>query len=340
MMSSSQEPASNATAAASSSASSTAPVVAVRGLVKNYGEVQALRGVDFDVPAGSVLGFLGPNGAGKTTAIKILCGYLAADAGTVTVCGLDVAKHALQVKQRIGYLPENNPVYTDMRVEDFLRFAARARGLRGAAIKQGIDRVVLQTGLAEVYRRSVGQCSKGFRQRVGLAQALIHDPELLVLDEPTNGLDPLQVVEMRALIRELGKTKTVMITSHVLPEIEALADNVVLIHQGQKVADGALETIAAEHAGRLPVRCTVACTEPQLQELLASCQATFMDQRRASFASAFDEVQAALVEVNGPSGLAALASAVAAKGYPLLELTPVGGSLESLFQSLRTGGPA
>ncbi|MCP4094161.1 MAG: ABC transporter ATP-binding protein [Planctomycetes bacterium] len=337
MMSSSSAPASNA-ASGVPAASSAAPVVSVRGLVKNYGEVQALRGVDFDVPAGSVLGFLGPNGAGKTTAIKILCGYLAADAGTVTVCGLNVASHALQVKQRIGYLPENNPVYTDMRVEDFLRFAARARRLRGKAVQQGIDRVVVQTGLAEVYRRSVGQCSKGFRQRVGLAQALIHDPELLVLDEPTNGLDPLQVVEMRALIRELGQTKTVMITSHVLPEIEALADNVVLIHQGEKVADGPLETIAAEHGGRLPARCTIACSEEQLQELLKDCQATFLDQRHASFASAFEQVQSAMVEVDGPEGLAALAKTAAAKGYPILELTPMGGSLESLFQSLRSGG--
>lgn len=340
MMSSSQVQAKNAPAGPSAAAAAAPPVVAVRGLVKNYGEVQALRGVDFDVPAGSVLGFLGPNGAGKTTAIQILCGYLAADAGSVTVCGLDVAKHALQVKQRIGYLPENNPVYTDMRVEDFLRFAARARGLRGAGVQQGIDRVVVQTGLAEVYRRGVGQCSKGFRQRVGLAQALIHDPDLLVLDEPTNGLDPLQVVEMRALIRELGQTKTVMITSHVLPEIEALADNVVLIHQGEKVADGPLETIAAEHAGRLPVRCTIACTDKQLRELLVDCQANYLDRRPAAFSSAFDSVQSALIEVEGPHGLAALADAVTTKGYPLLELTPMGGSLESLFQSLRSGGPA
>jgi len=316
---------------------SVAPVVSVRGLVKNYGQVRALRGVDFDVPAGSVLGFLGPNGAGKTTAIKILCGYLAADAGSVSVCGLDVATNALEVKQQIGYLPENNPVYTDMRVEDFLRFAARARGLKDAAVQQGIDRAVVQTGLAEVYRRSIGQCSKGFRQRVGLAQALIHDPQLLVLDEPTNGLDPLQVVEMRALIRELGQTKTVMITSHVLPEIEALADNVVLIHQGVKVADGPLETIAAEHGDQLPVRLSVACTAAQLQELLSSCGASFLEKRRAAFAQSFEVVQAALVEVEGPQGLASLAAAVQSKAYPLLELTPVGGSLESLFQSLRVG---
>lgn len=337
MMSNSQAEAPSVTTKAPA-AQAASPVVAVRGLVKNYGSVQALRGVDFDVPAGSVLGFLGPNGAGKTTAIKILCGYLAADAGSVSVCGLDVATETLQVKQRIGYLPENNPVYSDMRVEDFLRFAAKARGLSGKAVQQGMERVVVQTGLAEVYRRSIGQCSKGFRQRVGLAQALIHDPELLVLDEPTNGLDPLQVVEMRALVRELGQTKTVMITSHVLPEIEALADNVVLIHQGAKVADGPLETIAAEHSGGLPVRCTVACTEAQLQVLLEESQATYLEKRHASFASAFDAVQSAMIEVDGPQGLAALAKAVSAKGYPLLELTPMGGSLESLFQGLRSGG--
>ncbi len=314
------------------------PVVSVRGLVKNYGDVQALRGVDFDVPAGSVLGFLGPNGAGKTTAIKILCGYLAADAGSVSVCGLDVATHALEVKRRIGYLPENNPVYTDMRVEDFLRFAARARGLSAAAVRNGIDRVIVQTGLAEVYRRYVGQCSKGFRQRVGLAQALIHDPELLVLDEPTNGLDPLQVVEMRALIRELGLTKTVIITSHVLPEIEALADNVVLIHRGKKIADGPLATIAADFSGGLPVRFSVSCSASQFEQLLATLPAQVVENRRAAFAAAMPNVHAAVVEVDGPSGVAALAEAAHASGYPLLELTPLGGSLEALFQSLRFGG--
>jgi len=313
------------------------PVVAVRGLVKNYGDVQALRGVDFDVPAGSVLGFLGPNGAGKTTAIKILCGYLAADAGSVSVCGLDVATHALEVKRRIGYLPENNPVYTDMRVEDFLRFAARARGLSAAAVRNGIDRVIAQTGLAEVYRRYVGQCSKGFRQRVGLAQALIHDPELLVLDEPTNGLDPLQVVEMRALIRELGLTKTVIITSHVLPEIEALADNVVLIHRGKKIADGPLATIAADFSGGLPVRVSVACSATQFEELLGTLPARFVENRRAAFASTRQNVHAAVLEVDGPNEVAALASALHTSGYPLLELTPLGGSLEALFQSLRMG---
>ncbi len=330
---------SSSTPVSSSSATvAQAPVVSVRGLVKNYGEVQALRGVDFDVPAGSVLGFLGPNGAGKTTAIKILCGYLAADAGNVSVCGLDVATSALEVKQRIGYLPENNPVYTDMRVEDFLRFAARARGLSGSAVREGIDRVVVQAGLPEVYRRYVGQCSKGFRQRVGLAQALIHDPELLVLDEPTNGLDPLQVVEMRALIRELGKTKTVMITSHVLPEIEALADNVVLIHQGEKVADGPLDTIAEGVSGVLPVRLSVACSSQQFDSLLESSGVAKSADRRAAFSTSIDQVQAAVVEVDGPAGVAALAAAVNQAGFDLLELTPMGGSLESLFQSLRHGG--
>ena len=330
---------SNSTTAAEHAApSATEPVVSVRGLVKNYGSVRALRGIDFDVPPGSILGFLGPNGAGKTTAIKILCGYLAADEGTVSVCGLDGATQALEVKQRIGYLPENNPVYTDMRVEDFLRFAARARGLRGAAVQDGIDRVVVQTGLAEVYRRSVGQCSKGFRQRVGLAQALIHDPELLVLDEPTNGLDPLQVVEMRALIRELGLTKTVMITSHVLPEIEMLADNVVLIHQGEKVADGPLETIAANVSGGLAVRLSVACEPAAFEEILTAAKAQMVESRRPSFANSAESLQAAVVEVDGPQGVSALAQAVFESGHALLELTPMGGSLESLFQSLRHGG--
>ena len=281
------------------------PVVRVQGLEKSYGSVQALRGIDFEVPAGSVLGFLGPNGAGKTTAIKILTGYLAADAGTVEVCGEPVTTASLGVKRRIGYLPENNPVYRDMRVEDFLKFTAHAFHLRGAEAKAAIERAVVQTGLQEVFRRGIGQCSKGFRQRVGLAQALLHDPELLILDEPTNGLDPLQVVEMRALIRELGRTKTIILTSHVLPEIEALANRVVLIHQGRKVADGPMSSLACNGHGSCTARLTLRANEEQMVGLLEDAEAMLLEERPSPFEG--EGLQSVLVEIDGCDGLARLA---------------------------------
>ena len=310
-------------------------VVRVSGLEKSYGPVKALRGIDFEVPAGSVLGFLGPNGAGKTTAIKIMTGYLAADAGKVEICGLDVTTHPLEVKQRFGYLPENNPLYLDMRVSNFLQFTAQAFGLTGAKAKAAIERAVIQTGLQTVYRRGIGQCSKGFRQRVGLAQALLHDPELLILDEPTNGLDPLQVIEMRHLIRELGKSKTIIITSHVLPEIEALADSVVLIHQGRKVADGPLAGIACNGHGSCIARVTFRCTDCDLEGLLDQAGAVLLEQRLSPFAD--PSICSALIEVEGSEGLSRVAQAAADRSVDLIELAPQSGTLESLFQNLPPG---
>ena len=310
-------------------------VVRVSGLEKSYGPVKALRGIAFEVPAGSVLGFLGPNGAGKTTAIKIMTGYLAADAGKVEICGLDVAKQPLEVKRRFGYLPENNPLYLDMRVSDFLQFTAKAFSLSGTKAKAAIERAVIQTGLQSVYRRGIGQCSKGFRQRVGLAQALLHDPELLILDEPTNGLDPLQVVEMRHLIRELGKTKTIIITSHVLPEIEALADRVVLIHQGRKVADGPLAGIACNGQGACTARVTFRCSHSELEGLLDQAAAALLEERQSPFAD--PNICSALIEVDGCDGLSRVAQAAADRGVALVELAPQSGTLESLFQNLPPG---
>lgn len=211
--------------------------VQVQNLSRSFGAVQALRGLDFSVPQGQILGVLGPNGAGKTTAIRILAGLLAPDSGTVQVAGCDVVRNPAGVRSQLGYLAENNPLWPEMRVCDLLRFVARARGLAYGALRRELERVGAITGLESIWRRTVGDCSKGFRQRVGLAQAILGNPPLLLLDEPTSGLDPLQMGEMRQVIRDLGQSSTVLLTSHVLPEVRAVADRLLVVAAGRVVAD-------------------------------------------------------------------------------------------------------
>lgn len=307
------------------------------GLAKSYGEVRALRGVSFRLHAGEVLGFLGPNGAGKTTAIKILTGSLAADEGSAMVCGFDIEEQAIEARASIGYLPENNPLYPEMRVDAFLRFAFDAQAARSdgrESRSQALERVVAATGLEAVFRRAIGNCSKGYRQRVGLAQALLHDPPLLILDEPTNGLDPLQVVEMRELIRQLGSTKTVVLTSHVLPEVEALADRVVLIHQGQKVADAPLAELASDRLGsRLTV--TARATTEQLRAICAQWAGVEkMDIRAGAFGDpGLARAQLRTVELD-LAAVQDLADALQRAGLTVLEFSPAAGGLEALFRGL------
>lgn len=313
--------------------SSAEMVVSVQGLSKTYRsggtEVHALQSLSFEAPAGEILAFLGPNGAGKTTAIRLLAGFLAADAGQAKVCGFDVAVDPLEVRARLGYLPENNPLYLDMRVEDFLRFAAKARGLQGTALLQALDRVVAQTGLEEVYRRRLSACSKGFRQRAGLAQALLHDPELLILDEPTNGLDPVQVVEMRRLVRELGQEKTVLLTTHVLPEVEALADRVVLLRQGKKVVDGPLMDLQAPQSGPCQLALAAQCSLAELERAATAAGATWLSPRAAPFP--LEGLHAGFVELPEATAIPEFAQALQQSGLLPLQLAPQGGPLESWF---------
>ncbi|MCH2101089.1 MAG: ABC transporter ATP-binding protein [Planctomycetes bacterium] len=315
------------------------PVVQAEGLVRSYGEIRALREVSFSIPAGSVVGFLGPNGAGKTTAIKVLTGSLAADQGCARICGYDVEAQAQEARASIGYLPENNPLYPEMRVDRFLRFSWQAQQVEGASedCGQAIERVVEATGLSSVYRRAIGDCSKGYRQRVGLAQALLRDPPLLILDEPTNGLDPLQVVEIRELIRRLGRTKTVLLTTHVLSEVEALADRVLLIHQGRKVADDTLETLTSAGDGRL-VQISVQAKPERLESVLRTLRLEIVQLRPSVFG--LEESARGLVRVTSFTGeqLVSISRAVQEAGLPLLELAPHAGGLEALFQSLDTAG--
>jgi ABC-2 type transport system ATP-binding protein len=209
----------------------------VRNLTKRYGDITAVDDVSFSAAQGQILGFLGPNGAGKTTTMRILTGYLPATSGTAKVAGFDVFTESAEVRRRIGYLPESPPLYADMTTESYLRFVARIKGMAKADVEDAMDRAIKTCGLETVRDRLLGHLSKGFRQRVGLAQALIHDPPVLVLDEPTIGLDPRQIIEIRSLIRQLAGQRTVILSTHILPEVSQICEKVVIINEGRVVLE-------------------------------------------------------------------------------------------------------
>jgi ABC-2 type transport system ATP-binding protein len=219
--------------------------IEVRDLVKIYGEQKALDSISFTVGKGEIVGFLGPNGAGKSTTMKILTGYIGQDGGQAIVCGLSVGEHPLAVKKKIGYLPEANPLYPDMYVREYLDFIADAHHLTDK--KARIEAVITLVGLTPESKKRLGQLSKGYRQRVGLAAALLHEPEVLILDEPTSGLDPNQIIEIRDVIKRLGKAKTILFSSHILQEVEALCDRVIIINKGKLVADSQLSLLRAQN---------------------------------------------------------------------------------------------
>lgn len=226
--------------------------IEVKDLVKVYGEQKAVDSISFTVGKGEIAGFLGPNGAGKSTTMKILTGYLAQESGEAVVCGLSVREHPLETKKKIGYLPEANPLYPDMYVREYLGFIADIHRLTGK--RQRIETVITMVGLTVESEKKLGQLSKGYKQRVGLAAALLHEPEVLILDEPTSGLDPNQIIEIRDVIRKLGKAKTILFSSHILQEVEALCDRVIIINEGRLVADSPLSQLRAQTAGTNTIR--------------------------------------------------------------------------------------
>jgi len=218
--------------------------ITVKGLTKLYGTQKAIHNISFNIQQGEIVGFLGPNGAGKSTTMKIITGYLQQDAGIVDVCGISVKENPILTKKKIGYLPEANPLYFDMYIKEYLAFIA---GIHKIANKQSaIDDVIALTGLTIESKKKIGQLSKGYKQRVGLAAALIHEPEVLILDEPTTGLDPNQIIEIRNVIKQQGKNKTVLFSSHILQEVEAICDRVVIINKGEIVADDVLSNLTKD----------------------------------------------------------------------------------------------
>ena len=218
---------------------STPLMIEAQGLCKQFGSFLAVRDVTFSIPGGQVVAFLGPNGAGKTTTMRLLTGFVAPTHGTARIAGLDVQTERLAAAEHLGYLPENGPLYPDMTPHELLKFFGTARGMSAGELKRRSDAVIAQCSLESVAYKPVGKLSKGYRQRVSMANALLHDPEVLILDEPTSGLDPNQIRGVRSLIRELGKSKTILVSTHILQEVEPVADRVLFIHDGKIVFDGA-----------------------------------------------------------------------------------------------------
>ena len=221
-------------------------MIKVEGLTKRYGDVTAIEDLSFQVEKGEIVGFLGPNGAGKTTTMRIITGFLPSTDGSVSVGGNDIFEKPMEVKKKIGYLPEHPPLYADMTVTGYLKFVSKIKGVPRSARSDAIDRVVERCGLKENRKKIIGKLSKGYRQRVGLAQAMIHDPEVLILDEPTIGLDPKQIIEIRELVKSLAGDQTIILSTHILPEVTMICQRCLIIDRGRIVADDTLEALTAQ----------------------------------------------------------------------------------------------
>lgn len=232
-------------------------MIEVNDLSKSFGYTLAVDNISFDVKKGEILGFLGPNGAGKTTTMRILTCYIPADNGSAKVAGFDIFKESIEVRKRVGYLPESAPLYQDMGVIDYLKFIATIRGIPCNKRRAKIKDMIQVCGLVEQAHKTIGELSKGYKQRVGLAQTLIHDPEILILDEPTSGLDPIQIIEIRDLIKEIGKEKTVILSSHILPEVQATCTRIIIINQGRLVGSGTPQELAEQSKGQETIYITV-----------------------------------------------------------------------------------
>ncbi|MCC6383800.1 MAG: ATP-binding cassette domain-containing protein [Bacteroidia bacterium] len=304
--------------------------ITVENLTRKYGTQKAVDNISFHVRTGEVLGFLGPNGAGKTTTMKIITGLLSPNNGDVTVGNYSVLKEPEKVKQLIGFLPENNPLYPDMGVIDYLAYSARLQGIAEKKIKPRIAEMIRVCGLAIEKHKQIGELSKGYRQRVGLAQAMIHDPKVLILDEPTTGLDPNQIVEIRRLIKELGKEKTVILSTHILPEVEATCDRILIINKGKIVADGTSDSLRKQATGRelLRVRIEDADRDRAFMELHSLETVALVDPLPGT--SNYFEIQSH----ENVSSRRTIFNLCVEKGYTLTEMTPVETKLEDLFRDL------
>ena len=304
--------------------------IVLDGITKKYGSQRAVDNISFHVKTGEVLGFLGPNGAGKTTTMKILTGLIAPTKGDAKIGNYSVREQSEEVKKIIGYLPENNPLYLEMPIIDYLQFAAAIQGVTKDKIRDRIYEMIRICGLNAEKHKKIGELSKGYRQRVGLAQAMIHDPQVLILDEPTSGLDPNQIVEIRRLIKELGKEKTVILSTHILPEVEATCDRILIISKGKIVADGTSENLRKQSQGRelLRIRIEDGDRNEIIRQLQMLDQVGLVDPIRGIDNSY--EVQSRGEFSNRKS----IYQLCVKNNWTLTEMTPIETKLEDLFRDL------
>jgi ABC-2 type transport system ATP-binding protein len=308
-------------------------MIEVENLTKRYGRHTAVDGISFRVEKGEILGFLGPNGAGKTTTMRILTCYLPATDGTARVAGYDVFQAPLEVKRRVGYIPETPPLYPDMAVQDFLTFCAKIKGVPAKERASKVDDAIAKCRVGDVRGKLIGKLSKGYRQRVGLAQAVLHNPEVLILDEPTAGLDPKQIIETRELIKSLGGTHTIVLSTHILPEVSMTCGRVVIINKGRVVAEDTPENLTHRLRGAGGLRLEVRGDEALVLGAVNSVPGVLQARART------DAHGVVIVEVEAEAGRdvrADLASAVVGKGLSLLGLQQAGMSLEEIFLHLTT----
>lgn len=305
--------------------------ITIDNLTKKYGPQLAVNDISFTVKTGEILGFLGPNGAGKSTTMKMITGYLGISQGTITIGGESVNTNPEKTKPHIGYLPENNPLYLDMPVIEYLEFCAALQGMMKGKIDNRVREMVGLCGLNAEKHKKIGELSKGFRQRVGLAQAMIHDPEVLILDEPTTGLDPNQIIEIRKLIRDLGKEKTVILSTHILPEVEATCDRILIINKGKIVADGTANTLRNQAQGQEALHIKIEDEKDHnlifksLQELSSVAMVDFRGRDQSMF-----EVQSNA----GESSKRDIFELCVKNKWVLTQMTPQETKLEDIFRNL------
>ena len=309
-----------------------AGMIEVNNLTKYYGNYPAVENVSFEVRKGEILGFLGPNGAGKTTTMRIITGFMPPTSGTVKVAGYHVVDQSLQARKYIGYLPETVPLYTDMTVEGYLNFMGTLRGMNPKRIRVRTGEVIGLCRLGDYRRSLIGKLSKGFRQRVGIAQAVLHEPEVLVLDEPTIGIDPIQVVETRNLIKEMGREHTVILSTHILPEVSMVCQRVLIIHEGQIMAEDSPKNLAERLQGVERVQVEIRGPEPQVTKALNSINGVV----RVSHTSDGERSTYTVEAKRGLDLRSTISRVVISNGWGLLTIQLVGLSLEEIFLKLTT----
>ena len=311
-------------------------MIKVEGLTKRYARTVAVDDISFEVQKGQIVGFLGPNGAGKTTTMRVLTCFLPPTAGTAHVAGFDVLEQALEVKKRIGYLPETPPLYPDMEVSEYLIFVGKLKGLASADVPKRVNDVCDRCAITDVKTKLIGKLSKGYRQRVGLAQAILHNPDVLILDEPTSGLDPKQIIETRELIRSLAGDHTIILSTHILTEVEQSCERVIIINQGKLVAQDTVENLTNRLRGSESVALEITATNgnlnntevrQKLEQVAGVSRVVLKDTKDNRCAFEVESLQ-------GRSIRADLARAVVSAGWDLQELRPVGLSLEDIFLQL------